>query len=397
MGITKKAKEVVEQFTSTDVYYDPDFNRKRGNWTDKLKRDAIKSYNRGWVTADIVLADIAKCLEYVKKHTPTDTYSIEYFQNLLNRGFKYIGLDGQHKTEDTLIAFFNNEFTYHGVLRDADDVTVNIVNQYYKDLSTRVQDAIRDMSVNVTIFEDVTADELSEIFVDHQKGKPLTDQDKRHAIPTPLSRWVRLRTEGIAACFEKLLTPRQIKESGDRELMAKFIMVLDRTEEFDLSATALDSFYERGSGVYHLNDSDYDQQELDRAQKITEQFSSIIVGADRTKKIPSNLAWALLLAIEYVYDTSEYMIGDNSKFFDGLETLHEKLKTRSHVAYAKAREAADRKGQSPPSESAYYHKWVTVPHQSIKRTNFKIALRDEIEKNPAALRLKKLPATEAAK
>ena len=395
MGTTWKAQKVARELTKDKVFYDPDFNRKRGNWTNQMKRDAIHSYSRGWVTANIVLAEISKCLAYVEKTDSNDNYSIQYYKKLLEDGYVYVGLDGQHKTEDTLVAFFNDQFEYSGPIKDADGKIHNIENKHYKNLPRRAQDAIRDMDINITIYEEESAKELPLIFSHHQKGEQLTDQEKRHAITTPIAPWVRKNTESISSCFSKLLSKKQIRQSGDRELYAKYTMVLDTTTERDLSSKAMDSYYEIGAGNYALEDSDYNEEELKRAKTIISQFSQVISSIESTK-VQSNVAWALLLAIEYIYDKDEWMIGDRVAFFNELEKLHQKLKTNSHSRYAKACNDAESKNEDLPPESSFYHKRVTVPHQSENRIDFKKELRKAIDNNRKKLHIMMLPVSGVA-
>jgi len=407
MGNKIKASKVAKTLTTEDVYYDLDFNRKRGNWTLELKRAAISSYNRGWVTANLVLADVRKCLDYIKLNKPTDTHSTKYFEELLRKGFKYVSMDGQHKTEDVLIAFFANDFTYSGLLDDADGKEHNIDNQHFKDLPSRVQDALKDMPVPITIYEEVSAKEVRKIFSVHQKGKSLNDQENRHAANTPLSRYIRLRTDDTVGCFRKLLSNVKMKESIDRELMVKFIMILDRTLDRDLNSADLDKFYVEGEDFYEMWDPNCPyakrQEEFDRAEEIIDMFSSIIVslpeklpGSARKLKIAANKMWALLLGVEYAHDNG-LMIADSFKFYQHLSKIHEKLKTQSHAAYAKDRSRAETAQEEPPSDSNYYHKWVTVPHQSQNREKFKDRLTSTMALQHSQLSLTVVADSAAAK
>ena len=79
------------------VFYDPKFQREYGSWTLKQKRKFILSVFAGRNWGTIAVADIRLCLEYAKEENCKD--SIKYYQDLLQAGYVYLSLDGQHRTK----------------------------------------------------------------------------------------------------------------------------------------------------------------------------------------------------------------------------------------------------------------------------------------------------------
>lgn len=390
-----KANQALVKFNITKIYRDPDIQRKRGNWDKPTKNSALSAYNRSRVSASIVLVSVRDCLEYIKLQHPLDTQSIRYYSDRLNEGKEYIVLDGMHKWFDVVTAFFNNEWSFSGSLRDADGKRHIIVNKYYKDLPQRVKDSLNDMTIPFFLVQDAPLAELSTLFIDHQKGKPLNPMQKRHAIRTPLSPWVRTFAESLHGLWPNIAMKRNrsIEASGDYELVAKFLCALVRewrgellceknNENYKLSDGDLDKLYEAGESIQSIDEdnSPYVPAELARAREIISIFSNIVIlGADEgtSKKLQSATMWLMLFAAEYIYDNG-LSVDDPVAFCKTVNEIHRSLVKEAKKQYAsdlinfeqaEATAIANNTANTvkEPSPRDYYDWWITVVHTGPER------------------------------
>ena len=68
-------------------------------WSDKQRREYIKSILRGSVPTPIVLAHIESCMNYCAKTNGEDSEDYIYFKSLFDDGFTYISVDGNNRTK----------------------------------------------------------------------------------------------------------------------------------------------------------------------------------------------------------------------------------------------------------------------------------------------------------
>jgi hypothetical protein len=398
---TYTVRSLLALFNEKTVYVDRDIQRRPGNWSKDMLRDCLRSYNLGRVPAPIVLADSNACLKWLKIDAlrGMDSYSREYYEARIASGYDYIVLDGQHKLFDVLHGFVNNKWSYSGYLIDANGVKnpePGYENVFFKDLPQRTKDAIMDAQVSLAMFGDLSAIDLSEVFLNLQKGVPLNDQQKRRANRTKLTGWIRDLAEGQPLIWSHLLGKTgafSLAGSGDEELLIKLLVSTVREwdgtlshknpNNFDHNRQSLDLVYEEGVGIAPIfgSESPYNQKEFERFEKIFNLFGYVVSqlkdDKGKTIQLKSRQVWTLFWAIEYVWDNS-LQIQSSTTLFEQVDKALNRLLSQSHREYSAALTEAEDHNAKPeedkmklPSEHNYFHKRITVPHQAHRRKEAK--------------------------
>jgi len=392
-------RNLLSLFDENTVYVDKNIQRRRGNWSTDMKRDCLRSYNLGRVPAPIVLADNTACLKWLKVDAlrSMDEYSREYYEARIASGHDWTVLDGMHKLFDVLHGFINNQWSYTGYLTDANGVTNSneYDNVFFKDLPQRTKDAIQDAQVSVAIFGDLTAIDLSEVFLNLQKGVPLNPQQVRRAMRTRLTGWVRDVAERQPLAWRHILGKtgaNSIAGSGDEELTVKLLMSTVRkwnktlskydNTKFNHQVKDLDLVYREGVGISPIfgGESPYNKTEFERFEKIFNLFGFVVSQLQDSKgkniKLLSKEVWMLWFAIEYAHDNM-FQIQSANDVFVAVQKTIQRLESQSHLDYSNAITAAEEKGEDVPSESGYFHKTTSLPHQAKGRNLAKKQFLDE--------------------
>ena len=93
------------------TYYEDGLQRKEC-WEDGNGRRYIGSLNKGLAAlSSIIVCNVQASLNLAL--SVGDKISVSYFEDVLNKGFRYISLDGKNRTI-TLHRFINNEFSITG-------------------------------------------------------------------------------------------------------------------------------------------------------------------------------------------------------------------------------------------------------------------------------------------
>ena len=392
-------RSLLALFNQKTVYVDRDIQRRPGNWSKDMLRDCLRSYNLGRVPAPIVLADNNACLKWLKVDAlrSMDVYSREYYEARIASGYDYVVLDGQHKLFDVLHGFVNDEWSYSGYLIDANGVKnpEEYENVFFKDLPQRTRDAIMDTQVSFAMFGDLSAIDLSEVFLNLQKGVPLNDQQKRRANRTKLTGWIRDLAESQPLAWNHILVKTgafSLAGSGDEELLIKLLvstvqkwdgsLAKKNCNNFDLTRQSLDLVYEEGVGIAPVfgSESPYNQKEFERFEKIFNLFGYVVsqLKDDNGKiiQLKSRQLWTLFWIIEHVYDNG-LQIQSSITLFEQADKALNRLMSRSHLAYSTALTEAEENDEEPPVENRYFHKLITHVHQAHRRIRAKKEFLEE--------------------
>lgn len=153
---------------------------KRANiqWSAKTLKNQI---DKGQLTFDCAVQrkpvwDLSRSSLLI--HTMIEGYSIPAFYFVRNEEGKYVGLDGQQRSlaicgyMDLENGFALSEDT--PAVKDEHGYPVEIAKLKFSELPEWAQDNIKDYSLTIYYFDDITADEIAEQFYRINNGKPLT-------------------------------------------------------------------------------------------------------------------------------------------------------------------------------------------------------------------------------
>lgn len=145
-------------------------------WTGKTLANQIKN--------GMVLFDCAvqrnPCWDVSRKslliHSMIEGYPIPPFYFARRGDKKYDALDGLQRST-AIREFLNEEYALSAdtpPIRDEEGYPSNIAGKKFSELPEWAQDNIKDYSLTIYYFEDITEDEISELFFRINNGKPMT-------------------------------------------------------------------------------------------------------------------------------------------------------------------------------------------------------------------------------
>ena len=273
-----KAKKFVEKILPV-IKVDRGFQRNIC-WSDKTCREYIISVNRSRSPSPIVVSDIITGM--ASSDTLSDDVSLKSYKKAWEAGKSYISLDGMNRA-DALRKLFADELAISGTFIDADDAEVTIENTYYSKLPKRLQDALKMAEIPFCVMEGCLYDELHDIFLSINSGDALNPQEKRNAINSPISTFIRERSEQekIKAMWPKIsgMDERRMQRSLHAEWTIKaYMATLPGDKSYDLQPKHLDSFYSLGKNKEAKKVSQYSRKNLNRFCKIFNELATLVNG-----------------------------------------------------------------------------------------------------------------------
>ena len=384
-----KLKNIATFLDRNSVYYDVNFQR-RECWGNEALSDFIASATKGWLQHTcLTFASVKHCLEYSK--TVGDDYSIKYFQKLRDEGYEYVSIDGQNRAKKA-IAFISGEVDKDGKqvtisgtrFLDADDNLVSVENKLFAHLPPRLKDRVGDSEILVTVYRNLTRENLAEMFELTNKQPTPNAQALRQSKTTPIANWVRRVSKNCNSAMKKVIPSNKFKLMDDDELIAKTAMCLiyKYDDEWFTKASSpaglgltkrdLDMWYQLGQGIYDLDESKYNVEALNRAERIIEQVSMVLTRQDKypdNKLVKMDKYWSLVYVCEWLLD-NDYVISDLKSFFRELCDFEERLQEQGMRKWLTAKKEELKKGRDPSEtlkESNYYHRQVSLNQQVNKR------------------------------
>ena len=353
-------------------------------WSLEQKRRFILSFFQKRTPYPIVLADVRTGIKHSKQLA--NSQSLETYQNL-GPDYAYISLDGQNRV-GTLYQFVNNEFTITGIIRGADGVDYPVKNCLYKDLPTRVKDAFDMLQISVHVLKNCLYSELHEIFVNINDGEGLNEQEKRNAIMTWFSSYIRefAETEKYQDLLLKVngISSQDIRRSKDAEWFAKMFASLTTSNKY-INQAGLDAFYRQGEARDRAKIDDYSATTVNRFESIVEMvYQAVFCKSSKGTPITQKLMWALVQVASDVYDSPDgKKIQDYVKFFEVVKEEDQYLCSDSQEKFAQQskRWQANQKGSEPKKSGFYFH-WASDVNKPSVRTKRRDALLKRLSKNP---------------
>lgn len=390
-----KFKSLKRSYDLDKVYYDNSFQR-RVVWSRENLNAYLQAATRGWTqSSSVTLADVEKCLEYAKE--VGCSYSVKYFSDLKEGGYKFVSIDGQNRTK-MVIRFMNNQEPISGDnFVDADGNNVpKIVNKHFKQLPARLQDKLKDCNMIFNVHDDVTREDCASIFRNINSTEPPNAQNLRQSITTPIAGWIRDLSKKYSELTSTLFKEKDLNAMKDDELLAKTAMVLTNkyNDEFynkqvenvglNLSKTDIDRWYKLGEGFYDLSDPNcpYSQDSLfNRTDRILSMVSMLVRNRDKEKHpdLKTGLYWALVIVCEWAHD-NDYIISDHTKFFSEINKLDLRLFEESNIHYLNERKKHLKAASDPSSirKNDYYFDWPRLAHQALSRSKRKAKILSAI-------------------
>ena len=185
----------VEDFLSNVVeYLQADLAFQAGafsRWSERQKSHYITAHIRGMAPSKFIFADINACFEYAEENE--QVLDIAYYKDWLMNGVSYLNIDSNNRTIN-LIAFVNDEFPILPGEYKVDEwfgEVVKGVNDLYSTMPEALRTKFDKSTISVTKYIDASREELSDLFICINDGKPLNDPEKRNAKTSPIAKIIR--------------------------------------------------------------------------------------------------------------------------------------------------------------------------------------------------------------
>jgi len=215
-------------------------------WHDsKINSYLSTAFNGASLKDCFQLAEIKPIVEYLKtKLVPNEpNYSfvednLKYFTGILEKGFEYLVLDGQHRI-DTLVRYFNNEFyfTPENLIRlqvNGEKGTVDVKGKFDK-LPEEIQNHLMyDIPLIVVVYQTGDLRELARIFITSNSMMAMTKHEKRILNYNPLNRWLNsvcLNDINLRDMFENIgkgmSSEYALENKGDTLFLAEMLLYIN--------------------------------------------------------------------------------------------------------------------------------------------------------------------------
>jgi len=215
-------------------------------WTKKAAEQYMESVFAGAVFNKIMTAEIEPCYRYAVDIG--DEESESYFKTLMDKGYKYVSIDGNN-TSSTFNAYLDNQFP---VYTDLDPATRGRgkKKKYFKDLSeTEQDDLLYTEKLTYYTFRKIGIVEMCSLFRRENTSTHLNKQEYRQARWSAMAKFIRdvANEPQNRLIFENLmaLSTADMDKRKHEESLAQFVYKLATRYTLDPSAKHLDEFYDQ--------------------------------------------------------------------------------------------------------------------------------------------------------
>lgn len=150
------------------IFLDLSFQR-MACWSESSKKSYITSILNGAHPGYLILASVN-----------ANAYRNDYFKDLQEKGFQYLSIDGNNRT-NCIVQFMNNEFS----------VKVGSKNLLYSELEVNDRAQFNALRLGIVMYENITKEGCANVFLSHNESQPLSAQEKRNARIGEISSYFR--------------------------------------------------------------------------------------------------------------------------------------------------------------------------------------------------------------
>ncbi len=334
------------------TYFEPGLQR-RVVWEEKLNMvPYISAVIERKIRTAIIVADLNKCLNHAKE-IGCDS-SIKYFTNLLKRGYQYLSIDGQNRSQ-AIVKFMDGGYPIQGcTYTNASGMVQPILtNTHYSKLKGALRWYLDDGNcVLLDIIEDMTVAQLHEVYLSTNSGVQHSRMEVLNAEMTHFAnRSLKIATAN-EDMFSKRLKGIKYSRMDDLFYTAQATIIAQNKDNH----ASIDDVEE-----YYTGKKEVTKKTFNRVEKVFEKIANILdVHYGESKKGNTALYnwWALYFTINKLYD----MYGDNfdiaseTEFFTSVVGAMKHLREEADLKFSEATTAwhKNNKIDSPPKKSDYF-------------------------------------------
>ena len=274
---------IIEDIVNNKIYIDPNFQR-RDAWTIEDRKEFIDSVYKNMVSNSIILVNVIASHQKAKFHNRHK--EIEYFGDLVDKGYEYVSIDGNNRSQ-TLVKYHKDE--------------LNIVYSHDKDREI----FLRRKQLPLTVYDSMTLEQMHELGIKINKGKPWNRQEQRNCLYSTISFVIREVSEKYSDISDKI---NQIKKSrmGDDELLV--MLLYYQTYKRGGVQDSWDVMYERESG------------DVNTFTKVMMELGKTLRSTNK-KNIDKSFVYNLYTLLSYLRKNSIFV--NTEKYDEFLTLFHE--------------------------------------------------------------------------
>lgn len=261
--------EYVVTFNASNTDIDLNF-QSQARWKKKNKQSFCHSLFKNQCTGIGYIVDVQQC--YKNCTEPEDKI---YFKNYLNKGIKWLIVDGNNR-RTTIENLINNELKSgvpHTLMfnpKNKNKPHVVLGGNQWNDLDNKIKDFIlKNKNVGYHLITRATANQLSELFCELNQGMDLNRNEQRNAFLGTTSTNMRELVEKYLSNPEYKKAYR-IKNSGNGRLLSPTTFSNHKTRRFIDYNQGINAY------IYMFKYTRYiDDDKLDSVYKIGGQFEQL--------------------------------------------------------------------------------------------------------------------------
>ena len=287
-------------------------------WDKDLRQNYINSCATGNAATTLVFVDAKKCLENAESEKDKI-----YFQSILDKGFRYIVVDGWNRVV-SILKFKHNLLkfakTKRMFVKDSNknvqfiEVSEPIDYKSLKSAKTPNESnllyAIDNAEMYCVVVEEATRKDVSNLFLRVNDGKTLNGQEKRNGILNELADTIKQISEKNINSMSKLFSETDIVRLKFDDFIANCLLGYAFNNEKNISDTSKNKMY---------NDESEDNPAVRFLPKFYKDFTEFckFISSNNTSKIEKrSLLFYDLFLLRKTLANKNIVIKNDKKFYD---------------------------------------------------------------------------------
>ena len=220
-------------------------------WTEEMASSFMTSIITNKAPSKYIFCDIQKCYNSAVEEERYD--DIVYYKKWLDLKVKFLNLDSNNRCIN-LNSFIKNKIGIQEGTYQVDGIfRISNTRNTYKKLPKNLKESFLSSNVSVEIYDNVTRDELSDIFKRLNDGKPLNEPEKRNASTSDTANAIRTFADKHRKLFfnskSKWFTKNQVNRKHLDDFIAGMFYTYPGLSNNPSKSANLDMMYEIGSEI----------------------------------------------------------------------------------------------------------------------------------------------------
>ena len=275
-------EDIVSRIEKKKIYIDPRYQR-RNSWNKENQLSFIDSIYKNMVSHSIIVVNIGASYHIaLQKNRHKDS---EYFKSLMDKGYEYISIDGNNRSQ-TLLKYINND--------------IKVVYTHDKDKSLFLK-----KKLTVTTYSSMSLIQMHELGIKVNQGQPWNRQEQRNCINSIVSDYIRETSIKMVKITDRI----SIKKNRmfDDELLA--MLLYYETTKRGGTQDSWDTMYKKETA------------NIGEFKKVINEWYKVLNSNDTPKRFDKSFVYNLYTLLSYLRKNSIFV--NTEKYDEFLTLFHE--------------------------------------------------------------------------